>query len=666
MKPQNQKKQPIITKIVKANEIKIDRNILYFIAAFAFLLYVNTIPHKYALDDSYVVLENEYTKKGFEGIGKILSTDMYAGVYAKYGGDHQMVVGGRYRPFSVVSLAIEYEFFGENPYVSHFVNILLYVLTCVLLYIILRRVLKDVLPEHDKPFMGIAFISTMLFAAHPLHTEVIANIKGRDEILTLLGAMFSMYFVFQYTDYGKIKHLVFACISFFLALLSKENAAAFLFIIPLALYYFRKQNIKKIFYSSIPMWVVFLFFMIIRQSVIGSGGSNAGNELMNNPFLGTSFTEKYATIFYTLGLYLKLLIFPHPLTFDYYPKHIPIIEPSDLRAIIPLLMYLAIGIYGLLAVIKKQFYGFAIWVFLIPLSIVSNIFFPIGAFMGERFLYISTIGFALTVSYFLYIHLPKFIHNTKLQSYIAMSVVTAILIGFSAKTFTRNFAWKDSLTLFETDVKTSVNSIKSNSGLGEMYYHMGEGKPIEERNKFLLLSKKHLDKSVQLHPDYVNALVLLANVHYILRQDADSAIYYYLRIARVSPNFIDLYRNLPVLTANFSVDKKIQVYSQFQSYNPSKYDPNYALGFLYAKEKGDLPKGIFYLEKALAANPKSIETLKSLGLAYGINKDILKAKELFEKAYILYPNDVEIRSNLALTYTNLGMPAKAIELIAKH
>ena len=55
---------------------------------------------------------------------------------------------------------------------------------------------------------------------------------------------------------------------------------------------------------------------------------------MNNPFLKIegnqwvpfSGAEKMATIFYTLGYYIKLLLVPHPLTHDYYPRHIDIMN----------------------------------------------------------------------------------------------------------------------------------------------------------------------------------------------------------------------------------------------------------------------------------------------------------------------------------------------------
>ena len=75
---------------------------------------------------------------------------------------------------------------------------------------------------------------------------------------------------------------------------------------------------------------------------------------MNNPFLDADVNEKNATIFYTWGIYLKLLLFPHPLTYDYYPKHIPIIDFSDFRAILSFLLYAMMGIIALLGLKKSH------------------------------------------------------------------------------------------------------------------------------------------------------------------------------------------------------------------------------------------------------------------------------------------------------------------------
>ena len=141
------------------------------------LLYGNTINHAYTLDDAIVITDNSFTKKGFSGIWDQLSNDQFMGFY---GEKKSLVSGGRYRPLSMVMFNIEYELFGENSNMSHLMNILWYILNGVLLYLVLQKILPD--KYNQKGWPTLALTVTVLWFFHPIHTEVVANIKSRDEI----------------------------------------------------------------------------------------------------------------------------------------------------------------------------------------------------------------------------------------------------------------------------------------------------------------------------------------------------------------------------------------------------------------------------------------------------------------------------------------------------
>jgi len=102
-----------------------------------FLLYGNTIRNNYALDDLIVITENKFTIQGFDGIKSILTEDMFMGYY----GNMSLVQGSRYRPLSLVTFAIEYQFFKKNPHVGHFINILLFAFTGILIFMVLSKLL---------------------------------------------------------------------------------------------------------------------------------------------------------------------------------------------------------------------------------------------------------------------------------------------------------------------------------------------------------------------------------------------------------------------------------------------------------------------------------------------------------------------------------------------
>ncbi|MCE9537844.1 MAG: hypothetical protein K8R85_01320 [Bacteroidetes bacterium] len=152
-----------------------------------FILYSNSFTNEYALDDGIVIQKNDYVQRGIRGIPKILSTDAYDSFYRQMHAKQQLS-GGRYRPLSVVTFAIEQELFGskekEKPaedaaFIRHVLNVVFYIISIlVLLYFLRNFIFKE------NPL--IAFIACLIFLIHPIHTEVVANVKSRDEILSFL------------------------------------------------------------------------------------------------------------------------------------------------------------------------------------------------------------------------------------------------------------------------------------------------------------------------------------------------------------------------------------------------------------------------------------------------------------------------------------------------
>ena len=91
-----------------------------------------------------------------------------------------------------------------------------------------------------------AFIAALLFAVHPLHTEVVANIKSSDEMLSFLFAFLAMNVFLKYSQSGKITQLLVGGLCIFLAYLSKETVITFLVIIPLVFFFYRSENKKQV------------------------------------------------------------------------------------------------------------------------------------------------------------------------------------------------------------------------------------------------------------------------------------------------------------------------------------------------------------------------------------------------------------------------------------
>ncbi len=473
----------------------------------AFALYWNTLPYEYVLDDKIVISENNYTKKGISGVKDIFTTESFQGYF---GEQKDLIVGGRYRPLSIVSFAIEYQFFGLNPKVGHFGNILLYALTGLLIFRILSLLLYRPLEGRYLWLVGVPFLSTLFFIFHPIHTEVIANIKGRDEIMSMLGSLSALFFALRYLKKTNYTNLLAMSLSMFLASMSKENAVTWLAIIPMSMWVFTKATKKDYFQIILWLTIPVAGYLLIRYQVIGyflSSGKEITN-IMNNPFYGMSGNEKFATIFYTLLQYIKLLIFPHPLTHDYYPYQIPIMNWSNIWVLVSVLLHIALTIFGLYATYKKKLSGYAILFYLITLSIVSNLPFTVGTFMNERFIYVSSLGFCLLSAHLIINHLNK-------KSFIGGLIVSIlILAGYTFKTFERTPAWENTLTLNEAAVQVSTNSARANLFAGVALFK--EKAPhIQDVNQKLEVYKQaqnYFKKATKIHPFYNDALHMRAGV----------------------------------------------------------------------------------------------------------------------------------------------------------
>lgn len=621
----------------------------------SFILYGNTIGNKYCLDDAIVITQNKFTQQGLKGIDDIFTTESFTGFF---GEAKALVSGARYRPLSIATFAVERHFFEESPATSHFINIVLYFISGLLLFLVLKMIISaDDVQKH-----WIAFISTLLFLFHPVHTEVVANIKGRDEIMALLLSLASIYYVLRYYRESKISKLLIAAICFFLALLSKENAFFVIVLLPLLLYAAGYSTFKKISKPFPYLIAAAVLYFIIRQNVTGDLVTVKSDELMNNSFLHASISEKYATIMFTLGIYLKLLLFPHPLTYDYYPYHIPLMDWSSGMVWISFFLYVAMVFAGIYCFRKKTIISIAIAFYLIPLAPVSNILFPIGVFMNERFLYVSSIGFSIIAGFYAY----KAYERSKIKVFV-LTVLPLLFILMGFKTIDRNKAWYNDYTLFTTDVKTSVNSAKSNCSVGGILMESTDTITDNARKQQILRqSVVYLQKSVLVHPEYIDAWLLLGNAYFKMGNHFDSTIVCYTTILKINPQHQLTIKNLLAVNEHIAeIDKKMQILNLVLANDPSNYLANYRMGQLYGKEKGDLDKAIHYLTRASEIAPSNQEAFIDLGVAYGLKKDFAKSASMLEKAAAIAPNDHNILMNLGLSYQFMGEMNKAKVCFAK-
>ena len=504
----------------------------------------------------------------------------------------------------------------------------------------------------------------LLFALHPLHTEVVANIKGRDELLAFLLSISALYIIFKHDD--KLWAYFLSGSLIFLGLMSKENSITFLAVIPLCFYFFKTKNIKRVILLTLPALTGSLFYLFIRYKVIGFSTPSGYCEILNDPFCGVGDSEKYATIVYTWLKYWGLLLFPIELTHDYYPKQISIRSWSDGTVILSLLVNLtlmAICIYG---VIKKKVYGFALAFYWICFSIISNLFFNVGTFMNERFLYFSSFGFCLLISWGTWqlISITKL--NTAKKRQYTYGLIIIIICGlYGFKTYNRNYAWEDNKTLFETDVKVSSNSIKCNTSYGGKLIETADKIKDEQKKKELTLKAvKHLKKAIKLYPGSkaITSWNLMGK-GYAQIADYENSRICFENCLKINPNYPEARQNMEYLAYKTYKDKDfpscLKVHKNLIQYIGAKSAFYNKIGQVYGQHYRKIDSSIYYLKLAEKYDSNNVTVMENLGVAISMTGNFNLALPYFEKALLSVPEKAQLHMNLYLTYRNLGKLKKA-------
>ena len=671
------------TWITKITEYP-NKKLCWLLFVVATILYLPTITFDYTLDDALVMTGNKYTQQGISGTKDIFTHDLFEGFF---GEGKQIVAGGRYRPFTQFIFAIQKDLFGFHPWIGHLTNILSYALLMVILFLTIKALLSFP-PFNKENAKLIAFLATVLYLFHPIHTEVVCNIKSLDEIFSMLGSLGAILLLLSYHNKPKIYKLFLSGFIFFIALLSKENALTWIGVWLFWLIFTHKSFSKKyIINSFIVLLIPAALFIFIRSQVLGAFlNTEIPKELLNNPFINSTKTEEIATVLFTWLIYFKLLIFPHPLTHDYYPKQIPILNFGDFRVWLAIIMVLAI-IYILIKSWKrKPIISFAILMFIANFSMVSNLLFNVGTFMNERFIFSASAGFTLVVGWL-------FAKWGERSPKWAMYVLITILALYGVKTVSRSFVWKDNLTLFTTDAKTSSNSAKVQVSAAEVLIKEAEKTDNpNKKEKLLLEALKYLQRGGEIYPNYYGVYDLGGKAHFYLK-NYDLSLENYLTCAKLNPNIPTPYNNIYAVGVNALNDSVYDVAQRAFKFLINKYpdSTNYLfqlalvyktsmqidsailtlnkiiekdnchadaynqLGEIHARYLANNKVAEQYLLKAVQCNPTNSAALENLGVLYGMQGRSLDALNYFKQAYKLNPKSKNIMQNIGFAYKNLGM-----------
>ncbi|MBE9492252.1 MAG: tetratricopeptide repeat protein [Bacteroidetes bacterium] len=603
----------------------LNRVFIGLIILFTFAIYGNTIFNYYSLDDCHISGKNQLIKKGIKGI-----PDIFTSLYASEDG---MDYG--YRSLTRSSYAIEYEIFGENPYVSHFINVVLYLLVILILYKILKRLFRGY-------SLFFPFFITLLFLAHPVHTEVVASLKNRDELMNYGFCLLALDFLLKYADFKKIKFIIWGLFFYILAFLSKETAITFLFVFPLVLYFFTSLSPKKVLYCFLVLLGFGLISFILTLPQLYIPEFTREMRLLENPLsFDDNIWNQVGTGFYVLLYYLRLLVFPHPLLYFYGYNMVPVVNLANLWVLLSIVFHAGIFVIAVYKFRDKCLLSFIILLYLITVGPYSNILITVPGIIGERFLFVPSLPFCIFIVYlifYLFRSKPETgrVQNKKLVPISA--IIILLLIPYSVKTFRRNKDWNTNYSLYAADIKYLGNSVKANDLLATeliRQVNIELSKPVNV-TKFLMptinRAVSHWEKAVEIHPGHYSSWTNLGIVYNRIFKEHKKAIGYFEKALEVKPDHGKAIYNMGQAYEAFgNIDKAIELYEECIERDPGIINPRSRLSNVYFR-MGEFEKAIILNQEIMKLDPNESLPYVNFGNYYFNIADTARAISFYEQA----------------------------------
>jgi cytochrome c-type biogenesis protein CcmH/NrfG/4-amino-4-deoxy-L-arabinose transferase-like glycosyltransferase len=591
----------------------------FLIFAAAFFLYVNTIPHVYAWDDKLVITANDYTKKGTKGLFEIFTKRV------------SVPYKSEYRPIPQAMFAIEYDLFNANPHVGHFFNILWYALACVMVYYFV----SFSFPRSHSLF---AFLVALLFVVHPLHVEVAANIKSRDEILTLFFGLSSIILLVKALERLSWRLLIAGIACFAIAFLSKTNAVTLLPVIALVAWY-RSPDLKisrKLILSAgaiaICSLVLVALIRYLQNTVSDETAMLLNSTVLNNIFLWTTQPKTIIPTSLVIILrYVGLFLYPHPLIHLYGYNQIPLNSWGEGITWVVITGFLAISLIVFRAWRKKTPIMFGILFFAITYSVYSNLFFYAPDTMADRYLFIPSIGLAIILVAGVFWLAGLGLEQPSLDRIRARAVISlfgVLICAYFARTYIGNKDWANDYTLIYNRIQYMENNAAAQAIYGSMLERESvESTSLQLKHEKKVAAMKAFTRAISIYPDFYWAWVSIGRV-FAERQNYDKAELAFLKAQRIEP------------------------------LNAESY---YYLGTLYlAMQDQDL--ATTYLEKAILLDPKMETAYVMLGKAYLQTNKIDNLGSMIMTARKWFPENVDIEALMATYYFRTQNYAQAVVL----
>lgn len=491
------------------------------------------------------------------------------------------------RPVMFLSLALDYKIWGLNPAGFHLSNLLVHTLNVLLVYCLALQVTRGVL---WAPLAG------LLFALHPVHSEAVASMLGRSDLLVTAFSsvcLLSYYgFLFHSRPYLKGVFYFGALLSYAAACLTKESGIVFpLLVVICENLAWRNEDRRRPWSAQVltlvpflAMGLLYLWFHqvtapTVGQQTWGGGGWQTGLLMMT-----------------VLWKYLVLLVFPFFLS-PYYLPYWP--EGWDYLQVLGGLFVL-LGSVALLLRYHRSLPLLAWAIAWLGISLLpfSNIIPIPGAMMNERWLYLPSVGFVIILGWCAFKILSQ--SGSDLRR-VLWGVGSVLLLIFAIRIVTWNAVWRTDESVALKIIQQHPESSLAHNNLGNYYFRVGRNPE----------AKQEYAQALLLDPAGARVHANLGNV-YCVEQDWPRGIAEYRKCLALDPRLAPAW---------------------------------YALGVAYQRQ-GMLDSALTQYQRVLQLDPLHVPALKGSGGILLEEKKFGLAEGYFRRALAIAPQDPELKSGL--------------------
>ena len=458
------------------------KNMLYgfILLAGAFLAYFPTLQNDFCFDDE-IVLRASYPRKISETPRLLYEPVKYRHA-CRY-----------YRPLAYFSFTLDFLVWGKRRFGYHLSNIFLCFFGGMAAFYLALEFM-----EKRK-----ALLLALLFTANPSHSEAIISVFNRSQVIAGIFILLSIWGVMRLLKTQRNFWIFFICVSLILACLAKETGLTIVMLSCMTIFFHRPS--RKL-WKTLALLIFLQFFISIAYFVWRLKVLGTLTIIGAEPFLqGKPFWTRYFSICWIFTTYIRLFIFPFPLSCDY-----PISPISFHWSGLFWPIFFPLCFYAFLKQKKTlswMAFGF-FWIFL-SLSLVLH-FISLPFTLGERLLYPASFGFALILVCVAY------------KSSYGEKFLYSILCLWIILTIHRCFDWKNNDTLWKQTFKTTPNSYRALIYLGNQEIRKADQvSHIQEKQQYWKKAVSYYQQALKTNINQNNTALLHRNMAAIAFRQKD-------------------------------------------------------------------------------------------------------------------------------------------------